>query len=81
MYQYKGERTVSIPQFLKQRDEWFVEDETEAMIELAVCVSETTHPSYWIWQDLRTEYPRPEWVRAYNEALKELKDWANRIIG
>lgn len=81
MYQYVGKKTITIPQFLSQEEEWLVEDEMEAQIELAVYISHTKPPAYWIWQDLKNE---PGDYRIYNqakEAFDELRDWSERILG
>lgn len=81
MYQYIGQTTVTIPQFLEQEEEWWVMDEMEAQIELAVCISHTKPPAYWIWQDLKNE---PQYYGIYKqakEAFEELRAWSERILG
>lgn len=55
MYQYRGQRTISIPQFLAASDEWLEHDITIARIELARCISNTTPPEWYIWMDNKDE--------------------------
>lgn len=79
MYQYEGERTVSIPQFLNQLEDWLLEPPQEAEIELAICISHTTPPEYFIWQDLKNEESSYAYQQA-RDAHKKLQLWAGRIL-
>lgn len=79
MYQYKGQRTVTIPQFLAEEEDWYIQDETEASIELAVCVSHTYPPAYWTWHDCRYEQNYYAF-QAASQALRELREWSDRIL-
>lgn len=81
MYQYIGQRTISIPQFLSQEEDWFVPDEMEAQIELAVAISHTKPPAYWIWHDLKEEPPSYTVFNQSKQAFSELRDWSERVIG
>lgn len=78
MYQYEGERTITIPQFLAQQEDWLVEAD-EAEIELACCISHTTPPEYYIWQDLRNEQTSYAYQQA-KDAHRKVLIWANRVL-
>jgi len=79
MYQYQGNRTISIPQFLKQSNEWLEIDEEEVDIDLAICVTNHVPPEYYQYHDLEGE----ENARAYQicrEAKIRLQEWAGLIL-
>lgn len=78
MYQYEGERTITIPQFLAQQEDWLV-DAGDAEIELACCMSKTTPPEYFIWQDLKNEQTSYAYQQA-REAHRKVQQWAIRIL-
>ena len=79
MYQYEGERTITIPQFLSQMDEWLVEPAEEAEIELACCMSKTTPPEYYIWQDYRFEQTSYGYQQA-RDAKRKVQIWASKVL-
>lgn len=85
IYQYVENKTISIPQFLRNQEDWLVEDEGEAAIELAVCISHNTPPAYWIWQDGKDEMmSRNTTYGIFGQTLaarKELLEWSERILG
>src|SRR3990172_11294622 len=79
MYQYQGNRTISIPQFLKQSNEWLELDEEEVDIDLAICVTNHVPQEYYDYHDYKEE----ENARSYQisrEAKTKLKEWAGLII-
>lgn len=80
MHQYVGEKTISIPQFLKQESDWLVEDSITAQIELAAAMANTRPAAYLIWQDLRYEDPTYENMEEYRKAKNELVKWSERVI-
>ena len=80
IYCYVGEETVSIPQFLQQEEDWIEEDTEAAEIELAAAITKSTPPAYRIWRDLRYEEPTTSNLRAYREAMSELREWVERIL-
>lgn len=79
-YQYRDNRTITIPRFIQQLDDWVEWDETEADIELAVCVSNHVPPPYYIYQDLKEEAGWDS-LTQWATARLELKQWAERILG
>lgn len=78
MYQYETERTITIPQFLAQQDDWAI-DKDDAEIELACCISHTTPPEYYLWQDLRHEQTSYAYQQA-RDAHRKVQIWANRVL-
>ena len=78
MYQYETERTITIPQFLAQQEDWLVEAD-DAEIELACCISHTTPPEYYIWQDYKNEQNSYAYQQA-REAHRKIQLWAARIL-
>lgn len=78
MYQYETERTITIPQFLTQQEDWLV-DKDEAEIELACCISHTTPPEYYIWQDYKQEQTSYAYQQA-KEAHRKIQQWAYKIL-
>lgn len=79
MYQYRGVRTISIPQFLRQDDEWLETDLTLAKIELARCVANKTPPSYYTWMDWKDE--DGALASSYTStALHQLITWADGVL-
>lgn len=84
MYQYVGNKTITIPRFLKSEEAWLIDDEIEAEIELAVCITHTEPPAYWIWLDTRDEVASNNtsydvFVQGLS-AKKELQEWANSVL-
>lgn len=79
IYQYKDSKTITVPMFLRYHEDWLILDETEADIELAVCVSETLPPAYLIWQDFRNEQSAYA-VGQSEQALKELLVWVDKVL-
>ena len=78
MYQYETERTITIPQFLAQQEDWLV-DAGNAEIELACCISHTTPPEYYIWQDFKNSDNSYGYQQA-REAHRKVQQWAMRIL-
>lgn len=78
MYQYETERTISIPQFLAQQEDWVI-DRDEAEIELAICISHTTPPEYFIWMDTRNEQTSYAYQQA-RDAYRKLQIWSARVL-
>src|SRR6185436_11954014 len=78
MYQYETERTISIPQFLAQQEDWVIDAE-EAEIELAICISHTTPPEYFLWQDYRQEQTSYAYQQA-RDARRKLQVWSARVL-
>lgn len=78
MYQYETERTISIPQFLTQQEDWVI-DRDEAEIELAICISHTTPPEYFIWMDTRNEQTSYAYQQA-RDAHRKLQIWSQRVL-
>ena len=79
IYQFRDAKTITIPIFLRHHEEWLIEDEIEAEIELAALVSETIHPSYMIWHDYRYDNNAYA-VNQAETAFKELVVWADRTL-
>lgn len=77
--QYSNTPTISIPQFLRQYEDWYIEDNIEAEIELAVSISHSYPPAYWIWHDCKDEQDYNNF-QAASVARDELKEWADRIL-
>lgn len=78
MYQYEGERTITIPQFLAQVEDWIIEPAADAEIELACCISHTTPPEYFLWKELKDEQDSHLYQQA-REAHRKVQQWAMRI--
>lgn len=78
MYQYEGERTITIPQFLAQQEDWLVEAD-EAEIELACCMSKTTPPEYYIWQDYKNSDNSYGYQQA-RDAKRKVQIWAQKVL-
>lgn len=79
MYQYRGNGTISIPQFLNDIDNWLETDEEIATIELACRMSHTRPTDYYIWRDMQGE-ETAQAVKQGDEAYQRLLTWANRVI-
>ena len=79
MYQYQGERTITIPQFLAQQEDWLIEPAADAEIELACCISHTTPPEYFLWKELRTEESSYLYQQA-RDAHKKVQTWAMKVL-
>lgn len=79
MSQYERVRTVTIPQFIKAEVDWRIEDEFEAGVELAVAITGTIPPAYYIYHDLIDE-EIPSSYKEFEAAKEELKVWADRIL-
>ena len=80
IYQYIGNKIISIPQFLTQRDGWFQSDEVEAEIELAAAMSDILPPEYWIWQDLKNEQTNTYEFSQFQEAYLKLREWSTKVL-
>ena len=79
MLQYKGARTITIPQFLSQEESWYLDDEELAEIELARALTGVTTEDYYVFRDLEISFNPKEIIKA-QEAFKNLKVWAERVI-
>lgn len=78
MYRCKGQATLSIPQFLRQKDKW-LEDEAWAEVELARFLTNTSPPSYYVFMDTINE----EDVASREHFLKasaSLFQWADGVV-
>ena len=78
MYQYEGERTITIPQFLVQQEDWLVEAD-EAEIELACCISHTTPPEYFLYKELKNEQESHLYQQA-RDAHRKVQIWAHKVL-
>lgn len=79
MYQYENEKTITIPQFLKQMEEWLLEPAGDAEIELACCMSHTIPPEYFLWQDYR-ETENSYGYKQSREAHRKIMQWAQKVL-
>jgi hypothetical protein len=79
MYQFEGNKTISIPLFLKVYNTWLELDDVTADIELAVMVTKKVPPEYYTWKELKDE-PGAWAFAASIEARTSLKEWANKIL-
>src|SRR3990167_5130056 len=79
MYQYQGERTVSIPQFLKSEAVWLEEDEQWAEICLATYITSVRPPEYYEYLDFCEEQTADAFIRSLAARLK-LKEWAEKVL-
>lgn len=79
MLQYKGARTITIPQFLSQEEDWYLDEEELAEIELARALTGVTTEDYYVFRDLENTFNPKEIITA-QEAFKRLKVWAERVI-
>lgn len=78
-YQYEHNATISIPQFIRQNEQWLCVDELEADIELAVLVARKKPEAYYVWQDYKDE----DSAYAFGQAVaarQDLKQWADRVL-
>ena len=71
---------ITIPQFLRQMDNWLLEDEWEAELELAVCITHERPPAYFVYRDLRDDFANSDELRALYKAKQELTAWKDRIL-
>lgn len=79
MYLYTGNRTISIPQFLHQSENWLENDELLAEAEVARNLSHYEPESYYVYLDLKEE--REPW--AINHAVvarNSLREWIDRVL-
>ena len=79
-YQYVGIKTISIPQFLQQWETWYFEDEWEAELELAVCITHNAPPEYYVYHDLKDDFDNADDYFHLNEARAALSKWKERIL-
>lgn len=79
IYQQQGNRTISIPQFLRNKEEWVEDDEGTAEIELAILITSKVPSFYYIWQDTRFD-ETPQLFAQGLEARLQLREWASRIL-
>lgn len=79
MYQKRGNRTISIPQFLADIDDWLEPDMERATIELACEMSGKTPTDYYIWRDMQGE-ESAQAVKQGDEAYQRLLTWAYQVI-
>lgn len=79
MYQYRSQRTISIPQFLHESSEWLEPDIAVAKIELARCVSNKTPLSYYVWMDNKEEELATAQEFAKN-AWETLVAWSDGVL-
>jgi hypothetical protein len=78
--QYRGNKTITIPQFLQDEEIWYEPDEIAAEIELATFISNSFPTAYWIWHDCM-DAETPDAFQAGFAARQELREWADRILG
>lgn len=79
MYRRASLRTLTIPMFLRQHEEWFEYDESLAEIELARHISHTTPPEYYTYIDLVGEETSFAFQKSL-EARITLREWANKVL-
>lgn len=79
MYQYEGNRTVTISQFVRNVDSWIEEDDFVARITLAMKISHLTPPAYYVWMDNVEEEDAVSFKRA-EEAAETLRVWSDRVL-
>lgn len=78
MYRQES-KTITIPQFLRQSEDWLEEDDLWAEIELARYITHITPPeyyTYWDWCEEETAY-------AFNKSLEarlKLREWSEKIL-
>lgn len=78
-YRNRNAPTISVPQFLKQYENWLEEDESLAEIELARYVSGFTPPEYWEYRDY--EYAETATELAVHIASRlKLRQWADGVL-
>ena len=81
MHENKGSRTLTIPQMLRAWEEWLVEDEWEAELELAVRISHNEPAAYFIYHDFADEDETADNYARFIEAKQVLSVWKERILG
>lgn len=79
MYKYKGQNTITVHQFLVQKDDWLEDDTIWAEIELACSVSGNVPPSYYTYKDLEYE-ETPDAYHWRRESRKQLINWADEVL-
>ena len=79
-YRFKEQRTVTIPQFLKQEDDWLELDEKWAEVELACFIANNTPAWYNVYLENKDSWSADYYMQAL-EAKKLLDEWAERVIG
>lgn len=79
MYLMRPSKTVSIPQFLRQHDNWVVDNELDCSIELARLITGTAPKEYWIYRDFENAFSSAE-SHLYETARTALIEWADRIL-
>ena len=80
MHQYRGNKTLTLPQFLRGWEEWLIEDEWEAELELAVRIAHIEPPAYFIYHDFADEDETADNYARFVEAKQLLSVWKERIL-
>lgn len=78
-YQYAGNETITIPSFLKQREDWLVEEELWAEVELAMKMSRTVPKEWYLYHDLEGEQDSYSFLQS-SEAKTQLIEWSQKVI-
>lgn len=73
-------KSISIPQFLRNKEQWLELDEGTAEIELAIAVTRHIPPEYYVYHENLDEESPMAHGRALEARLK-LREWAENIIG
>lgn len=79
IYQMQGNKTVSIPQFLRGHAIWLMDNELDCSIELARLITGTAPKEYWIYRDFENPFSSAE-LHLYEAAKAALIEWADRIL-
>lgn len=80
-YTMAGRTTISIPIFLRHYDQWLVEEDFEAQINLAVQIAGYKPQHFWTYYDLLDTGIESATLRQkFNDAKWELQQWADRIL-
>jgi len=77
----RGNRSITIGQFINSVESWLVEDPWEAELELATLLAHKTPTDYYIYKDLQQEEPRADTQQEYHEARKRLHNWVEVVLG
>lgn len=77
-YHYKESATISIPQFLKQYEDWLEIDEILAEIEFCRYIRPTP-PEYWVYRDYEDAENATELTK-HLESRTKLREWANEVL-
>lgn len=80
MHQYNGASTITIPQFLLRHERWLEPDEMWAEIRLAMEISNSTPPEFYIYMDNQEPEDSGSFQIGLAARLK-LREWSDRVLG